>query len=222
MKKNKISKNWLLKQNKDPFFKQSKIQGFRSRSAFKLIEMNKKFKFLKKNLSLLDLGSCPGGWSQVARKEITKGKILAVDIKPMEKIYNVDFIKGDFCEDSIYEKIIFYFNNKVDIVLSDMAANTSGNKALDSYKTGKLCLNAMNLSRKILSQDGVFLSKLFMGSIFEEINDEAIKNFKKVIKYKPLSSKKESKEIYIFCKGILKIWYIDRSYLIIMLWKISY
>ena len=205
MKKNKISKNWLLKQNKDPFFKQSKIQGFRSRSAFKLIEMNKKFNFLKKNLSLLDLGSYPGGWSQVARKEITKGKILAVDIKPMEKIYNVDFIKGDFCEDSICEKIIFYFNNKVDIVLSDMAANTSGNKALDSYKTGELCLNAMNLSRKILSQDGVFLSKLFMGSIFEEINDEAIKNFKKVIKYKPLSSKKESKEIYIFCRGILKI-----------------
>jgi 23S rRNA (uridine2552-2'-O)-methyltransferase len=205
LKKNKISKNWLLKQNKDPFFKQSKIQGFRSRSAFKLIEMNKKFRFLKKNLSLLDLGSYPGGWSQVARKEITKGKILAVDIKPMEKIYNVDFIKGDFCEDSICEKIIFYFNNKVDIVLSDIAANTSGNKALDSYKTGELCLNAMNLSRKILSQDGVFLSKLFMGSIFEEINDEAIKNFKKVIKYKPLSSKKESKEIYIFCKGILKI-----------------
>ena len=203
MKKNKISKNWLLKQNKDPFFKQSKIQGFRSRSAFKLIEMNKKFNFLKKNLSLLDLGSYPGGWSQVARKEITKGKILAVDIKPMEKIYNVDFIKGDFCEDSICEKIIFYFNNKVDIVLSDMAANTSGNKALDSYKTGELCLNAMNLSRKILSQDGVFLSKLFMGSIFEEINDEAIKNFKKVIKYKPLSSRKESKEIYIYCEGLL-------------------
>ena len=184
----------------------AKIQGFRSRSAFKLIEMNKKFKFLKKNLSLLDLGSYPGGWSQVARKEINKGKILAVDIKPMETIYNVDFIKGDLCEARICEKIIFYFDNKkVDIVLSDMAADTSGNKSLDSYKTGELCLNAMNLSRKILSQNGVFLSKLFMGTIFQEINDEAIKNFKKVIKYKPLSSKKESKEIYIFCKGILKI-----------------
>ena len=205
MKKNKISKNWLIKQKKDPFFKQSKIQGFRSRSAFKLIEMDKKFKILKKNLSLLDLGSCPGGWSQVARKKIINGKILAVDIKPMEKIYNVDFIKGDFSEDSTCEKIIFYFNNKVDVVLSDMAINTSGNKALDSYRTGELCLNAMNLSRKILSQDGVFLSKVFMGSIFQEINDNAIKNFKKVVKYKPLSSRKESKEIYIFCKGILNI-----------------
>ena len=86
-----------------------------------------------------------------------------------------------------------------------MAINTSGNKALDSYRTGELCLNAMNLSRKILSQDGVFLSKVFMGSIFQEINDKAVKNFKKVVKYKPLSSKKESNEIYIFCKGISKI-----------------
>ena len=214
MKKNKISKNWLIKQNKDPFFRQSKIQGYRSRSAFKLIEMNKKFKFIKKNSSLLDLGSSPGGWSQVARKEIIKGKILAVDIKPMEKIYNVDFIMGDFCEANTYEKIIFYFKNKVDIVLSDMATNTPGNKALDSYRIGELCLNAMDLSKKILSQDGVFLSKIFMGSIFQEINDKAMKNFKKVVKYKPLSSKRESKEIYIFCKGILNIWYLMQKSLV--------
>jgi len=167
--------------------------------------MNRKFKFLKKNLTLLDLGSSPGGWAQVARRKILKGKILAVDIKPMEKIYNVDFIKGDFCEDSVYEKIILYFNNKVDVVLSDMAANTSGNKDLDSYRTGELCLKAMDLSKKILSEEGIFLSKLFMGSIFQEINNTAIKNFKKVIKYKPLSSKKESKEIYIFCKGIINV-----------------
>ena len=205
MKKNKISKNWLIKQNKDPYFRQSKIQGYRSRSAFKLIEMNKKFKFLKKNLSLLDLGSYPGGWSQVASKEIIKGKILAVDIKSMEKISNVNFIKGDFCEYAICEKIMLYFNNKIDVVLSDMAANTSGNKSLDSYKIGELCLQAMSLARKILTQDGVFLSKIFMGSIFNEIKEKANKGFKKVAIYKPLASKKESKEIYIFCKGILKI-----------------
>ena len=205
MKKNKISKNWLIKQNKDPFFRLSKIQGYRSRSAFKLIEMNKKFKFLKKNSSLLDLGSCPGGWSQVARKEIVKGKILAVDVKPMEKINSVDFINGDFCDVSIYKKIMLYFGNKIDVVLSDMATNTSGNKTHDSYKTGELCINAMNLAKEILSHDGVFLSKIFMGSIFREINEKAKKNFKNVIRYKPLSSKKESKEIYIFCKGILKI-----------------
>ena len=205
MKKNKISKNWLSKQKKDQFFIRSKIEGYRSRSAFKLIEMDKKFKFLKKNSLLLDLGSCPGGWSQVASKEITKGKILAVDIKSMEKINNVDFIKGDFRENKICEEIKLYFNNKIDVVLSDMATNTSGNKSLDSYRIGELCINAMNLSKKILALDGIFLSKTFMGSIFKEINEKANKSFKKVAIYKPLSSKKESKEIYIFCKGILKI-----------------
>ena len=207
MKKNKISKNWLTKQKGDQFFKQSKIQGYRSRSAFKLLEMNKKFKFLRKNISLLDLGSYPGGWSQVVAKEIYKsnGKILAVDVKLMEKINNVDFIKGDFCKKETHKKIIDYFNYKIDVVLSDIAANTSGNKFLDSYRTGELCLNAMNLAKKILTTEGVFLSKIFMGSIFNEIKELANKSFKKVVIYKPLSSRKESKEIYIFCKGILKI-----------------
>ena len=109
MEKKKISKDWLRKHKKDPFFKKSKIQGFRSRSAFKLIEMNKKFKFLKKNIFLLDLGSSPGGWSQVARKEIIGGKILSVDVKSMEAINNVDFIKGDFLQNNVCEKIFNYF-----------------------------------------------------------------------------------------------------------------
>tara|TARA_Y100000590_G_scaffold384420_1_gene455775 strand:- start:229 stop:840 length:612 start_codon:yes stop_codon:yes gene_type:complete len=202
---NKKSNNWLVKRKRDKFFIKSKIVGFRSRSAFKLIEMNKKFNFLKKNISLLDVGSCPGGWSQVASKEIANGKILAVDIKHMEKINNVDFLKGDFNEEKMKQKIIDYFNNNVDVVLSDAAANTTGNKALDSYRTGDLCLNAMNFAKKILTKNGIFLSKIFMGSTFKEINEKAKKCFKKVVIYKPLSSKKESKEIYIFCKGILKI-----------------
>ena len=205
MKKNRISKDWLLKKNRDPFFKKAKARGFRSRSAFKLIEMNKKFKFLKNNISILDLGSSPGGWSQVISHEVVSGKILAVDIKSMNRINNVEFVKGDFCDSNIYEKIILHFNNKVDVVLSDMAENTTGNKSLDSYRTGQLCIEAMNLSKRILSKDGVFLSKIFMGSIFKEIDDIAKKNFKKVVKYKPLSSKKESKEIYIFCKDVLNI-----------------
>ena len=204
MKKNKTSKNWIIKQHRDQFFKKSKIQGYKSRSAFKLIEMNRKFRFLKKKSLLLDMGSCPGGWSQVANKEIIRGKLLAVDIKPMEKINNVDFIKGDFRDKEIYEKILLYFNNKIDVVLSDMAENTSGNKELDAYRTGQLCLDAMDLATKILSKDGVFLSKMFMGSIYSEINEKSKNCFKKVVKYKPLSSKKESKEIYFFCKGVLK------------------
>ena len=205
MKKKKFSKNWITKQSKDLYFRESKIQGYRSRAVFKLIEMNKKFKFLKKNSLIIDLGSSPGSWSQYASKEIRNGKILAVDILSMKEIDKVNFMKGDFLDNYIYEKIAIYFKSKIDVVLSDMAANTSGNKELDTYRTGELCLNAMNLSKKILRDDGVFLSKLFMGSIFKEIDETAKKSFKKVVKYKPLSSKKESKEIYIYCKGILKM-----------------
>jgi len=204
LKKNKISKNWLNKQKRDLYFRESKVQGYRSRAVFKLIEMNNKFKFLKKNSLLIDLGASPGSWSQFARKEITKGKILALDILPMKKIDNVNFINSDFLDKDIFEKIRIYFKSKVDVVLSDMASNTSGNKELDTYRTGELCLNAMNLSRKVLHDNGVLVSKMFMGSIFKEINETAKKSFKKVVIFKPLSSKKESKEIYIYCQGLLK------------------
>ena len=205
MKKNKISKNWLSKQKKDQFFIRSKIEGYRSRSAFKLIEMNKKFKFLKNNTHLLDLGSSPGGWSQVASEKITNGKILAIDTKPMQKIYKVNFLEGDLLDQTTTEKIHSYFDGKIDVVISDMASNTSGNKDLDSNRTGELCLNAMDLAIKILKSDGVFLSKLFMGSIFTDINKKANIYFNKIVKFKPLSSRQESKEIYIYCKGISKL-----------------
>jgi len=205
LKKNKISKDWLIKHRKDQFFRQSKIHGYRSRAAYKLIEMNKKFKFLNKNTLLLDLGSSPGGWSQVASSIITKGKILAVDINPMEKIDKVDFLAGNLMDTSVREKIFSFYESKIDTVISDIAANTSGNKNLDSYRTGELCLESMDLAYRILNQDGVFLSKIFMGSVFLEIHEKAKKCFKKVIKYKPLSSRKESKEIYIYCKGISKV-----------------
>ena len=135
--------------------------------------MNQKFKFLNKNTYLLDLGSSPGGWAQVASKKITKGNILAVDIKPMENVNNVNFLRGDFLELEIYEKICAYFDKKIDVVISDMSPNTTGNKNLDSYRTGELCLRAMDLARRILQEKGVFLSKLFMGSIFAEIHKKA-------------------------------------------------
>ena len=205
MKKNKISKNWLIKQHRDPFFKQSKIQGYRSRSAFKLIEMNKKFKFLKKETYLLDLGCSPGGWAQVATKIISKGEILSVDIKSMDNIHNVNFLKGDLLDNEICEKISNYFEKKFDVVISDIAANTTGNRNLDSFRTGELCLIAMDLAKKVLNKEGVFLSKVFMGSVFDEINKKAREYFKNVIKYKPASSKKESKELYIYCKGFSKV-----------------
>lgn len=202
MKKNRVSKNWKNKQKKDIFFRQSKIQGYRSRSAFKLIEINKKFNLIKGNADLLDLGASPGGWSQVASKLISSGKILSVDIKEMEKIEKVTFMRGSIDDITFCEKIYKYFDKKIDVVISDMAANTTGNKNLDSFRTGQLCINAMNLAREILKKDGIFLSKIFMGSSFLELQESAKKKFKKVVLYKPLASKKESKELYIFCRGI--------------------
>ena len=203
MKKNKSTKNWLNKKKRDPFFKKKKILGYRSRSAFKIIEIDKKFKFLNKNISLLDLGSSPGGWSQVAAKKIFHGKILSVDIKTMDEIDKVYFLKGDFFDEEIYKKIFKYFSRKIDVVMSDMAVNTSGNKNLDSFRTGQLCLKTIDFAQKILHKEGVLIFKVFMGSIFDEIYKKSKKSFKKVVIYKPKSSKKESKEIYIYCKEIL-------------------
>ena len=205
MKKNKISKNWLNKRKKDQFFKKAKIHGYRSRSAYKLIEMTKKFKFIKKDSFLLDLGCSPGGWSQVASEIIVNGKILSIDNKYMNRLENVNFILDDVYNEELTLKVQKFFNKKIDVVLSDMAANTTGNKNLDSFRTGELCLNAMDLAKNVLSKNGVFLAKAFMGSIFDEIQKKSEKYFKKVIKYKPLSSKNESKEIYIFCKDVLNI-----------------
>ena len=200
MKKNKISKNWINKQKRDIYVREAKWQGYRSRSAFKLLEIDQKFNFLSNSKLLLDLGSTPGGWSQVASKKIKNGKILSVDTREMLPIHNTTFLQGDLTNLETQNNIIKFFNRKIDIMVSDMAVNTTGNKELDSIRTGNLCLNALSFSRKILNYKGVFISKIFMGSIFEEIRIKAKKLFKEVLIFKPKSSRKESKEIYIFCK----------------------
>jgi len=202
LKKNKISKNWVRKQKKDLYVRESKLQGYRSRSAFKLIEIDKKFNFFSKANFLLDLGSAPGGWSQVASEKIKKGKILSVDTKYMASIDKVTFLKGDFTNVETQNRIINFFSNKIDVVVSDMAANTTGNKELDSIRTGNLCLNALKFSHNILNLKGIFISKVFMGSIFKDIQIEAKKLFKKMSVFKPDASRKESKEIYIFCQNL--------------------
>ncbi len=202
MKKNKISKNWINKQNRDIYVRKSKDQGYRSRSAFKLIEIDQRFHFLSKTRSLLDLGSAPGSWSQVVSKKIKNGKILSVDIKEMLPISNTIFLKGDFTELKIQKKIIKFFNTKIDTMISDMASNTTGNKELDSLRTGNLCLNALEFSRKILKTNAYFVSKIFMGAIFKEIQFRAKEIFKEVLIFKPKSSRKESREIYVICRNL--------------------
>ena len=200
MKKNKISKNWINKQNRDIYVRESRDKGYRSRSAFKLIEIDQKFRFLSGSKLLLDLGSAPGSWSQVASQKIKNGKILSVDITEMLPINNTTFLKGDLTNIETQNNIRNFFNTKIDIVISDIAANTTGNKEIDSIRTGNLCLNALELSCKILNNNGVFISKIFMGSVFKEIMNEAKKKFKEVSIFKPKSSRKESKEIYMYCK----------------------
>ncbi len=200
MKKNKISKNWINKQRRDIYVRQSKVEGYRSRAVYKLQEIDQKFKIFKNGISVIDLGAAPGSWSQYALKNIKNGKIVSIDLKDFEKIGNIHQIKGDFTDDSYKKKIIDYFGTKVDVVLSDMAVNTTGNKNLDSIYTGELCMEAMKFSKETLKNDGKFISKIFMGSTFNEIVSEAKKIFKENKVFKPLASKKGSKESFIVCK----------------------
>ncbi len=201
-KRVKKSNSWKIKQHRDPYFKKSKTLGYRSRASFKLIEINKKFKFIKKDSNLLDLGSYPGGWSQVARQIINRGKILSIDIKEMKPIENVKFFKGDILEDITKSKIIEYFQSNLDIIISDMAADTTGNKTLDSIRTNQLSADIINLSKKILKPKGVLVSKLFMGEDFIEVKNLANSTFKIVNFFKPKSSRKESKETYLHCQSL--------------------
>ena len=202
-KRVKKSNSWRIKQHRDQFFKKSKILGYRSRASFKLIQLNDKFKFLKKNIKLLDLGASPGGWSQVATKLIKSGKILSIDIKAMDPVENVKFFKCDILDNNTENKIINFIKGKLDVIISDMAANTTGNKSLDSIRTNQLCSAVLNLSSKILKPKGVLVSKLFMGDDFLEVKNLAKSMFSNVDFFKPESSRDESKETYVHCR-ILK------------------
>ncbi len=202
MKKNKISKNWINRQKRDIYVRQSKVDGYRARSAYKLIEIDKKFKIFKNGLFILDIGAAPGSWSQYASKTIKNGKIISIDLKDMSPINNGIHIKGDFTEPNIQEKIKENLTKEFDVVMSDMAVNTTGVKNLDSIQTGELCKEAMKFSRKVISSKGYFISKIFMGGTFNEIVALGKKIFREVKVFKPLSSRKESKESFIVCKKI--------------------
>jgi len=201
-KRAKKSRTWVIKQHRDQFFKKAKVLGYRSRASFKLIELNKKFNFIKKNSYLLDIGSAPGGWSQVASKIITNGKIIAVDILSMQNIDNVTFLKSDFLDEKTHNKILAIFNKKIDIIISDMAENTTGNKTVDSIRTNNLCSEVIKFSVKMLTLNGSMVCKLFMGEDFLEVKNLAKKYFKNVEFFKPESSRSESKETYIFCSSL--------------------
>ena len=200
MKKNKISKNWIIRQKRDIFVRQSKIEGYRSRAIYKLKEIDEKFKIFKNTTSIIDLGAAPGSWSQYIIRQYKKSLVLAIDLLDFEHIDKVNKIVGDFTKSENKEKIKNFFNKKVDVVISDMAVNTTGNKNLDSIVTGELCIEAMEFAFEMLDKKGKFISKIFMGSSFNEIVADAKKKFREVNIFKPLSSRKDSKESFIICK----------------------
>ena len=202
MKKNKISKNWVNKQRRDTYVRQSKVDGYRARSAYKLIEIDEKFKIFKGGISVIDIGAAPGSWSQYAAKTAKSVRLISIDLKEMEPIGNTVQIQGDFTEESTQERVREHINTKVDVVMSDMAVNTTGIKNIDSIQTGELCKEAMFFAKDILIDNGFFISKIFMGGTFNEIVSEGKKFFKEVKVFKPKSSRKDSKESFIICSKL--------------------
>ena len=202
MKKNKISKNWVNKQRRDTYVRQSKVDGYRARSAYKLKEIDEKFKIFKGGMSVVDIGAAPGSWSQYVAKVVKSGKIISIDLKEMENIENTLQIQGDFTLVNTQNQIKEYLKKKPDVVMSDMAVNTTGIKNIDSIQTGELCKEAMVFSKDVISEKGFFISKIFMGSTFNEIVALGKKIFKEVKVFKPKSSRKDSKESFIICKNL--------------------
>jgi 23S rRNA (uridine2552-2'-O)-methyltransferase len=202
LKKNKISKNWVNKQRRDTYVRQSKVDGYRARSAYKLIEIDEKFKIFKGGLTVIDIGAAPGSWSQYANKVAKNGKLISIDLKKMEPIGSSLQIQGDFTEEGVQKEIKNNTTSKVDVVMSDMAVNTTGIKNIDSIQTGELCKEAMVFAKDLLNENGYFISKIFMGGTFNEIVAEGKKYFKEVKVFKPKSSRKDSKESFIICKKL--------------------
>ena len=200
MKKNKISKNWINKQRRDTYVRQSKVDGYRARSAYKIKEIDEKFKIFKGGMSVIDIGAAPGSWSQYVSKIVKNGKIISIDLKEIEDIHNTLQIQGDFTSTETQNQVKDYLKNKPDVVMSDMAINTTGIKNVDSIQTGELCKEAMIFSKDVISEKGFFISKIFMGSTFNEIVALGKKIFKEVKVFKPKSSRKDSKESFIICK----------------------
>jgi 23S rRNA (uridine2552-2'-O)-methyltransferase len=202
LKKNKVSKNWINKQKRDIYVRKSQVEGYRARSVYKLIEINEKFKIFKNGYSVIDIGASPGSWSQYVAKSVKGGRLVSIDLKDIEKIENMIQIKGDFTESDTQEKIKSYFKSKVNVVLSDMAVNTTGIKNIDAIYTGELCKEAMLFSKDMLTKEGNFIAKLFLGKSFNEIVALAKTIFKEVKVFKPKSSRKESKESFLICKNL--------------------
>ncbi len=204
MTKHKNKQKWLDEHFSDEYVKKAQQMGLRSRAVFKLEEIDKKDKLLGPNQVVVDLGAAPGGWSEYAIKKVTgTGRVIALDLLDIEPINGVDFIKGDFSDDAVFEGLQQLIDNRpIDIVLSDIAPNMSGSKAIDQPKSMYLAELALDFAKNGLSNKGVFLIKLFQGEGFDQFVTDAKKAFLSVVIRKPKASRARSREVYLLAKGL--------------------
>jgi 23S rRNA (uridine2552-2'-O)-methyltransferase len=197
------NRSWIQRHVKDPYVKQSQVDGFRSRASYKLLEIVEKDRLIRSGMTVVDLGSSPGGWSQVASGLVgASGGVVALDILPMDPVSGVEFIQGDFTDDSTYGRLQQLVKNKsVDLVISDMAPNLSGSQEIDQPAMMHLAELSLDLALKFLDAKGVFISKLFHGQGFDRFVLEVRKLFNKVSIVKPHASRSKSKEVYIVASG---------------------
>ena len=187
----------------DPYVKQAQKEGYRSRSSYKLIELNEKDRLIRPGMLILDLGSAPGGWSQVAGRLVgEKGRVLATDILPMEPLKNVDFIQGDFTEESVFNQILTALNGaKIDLVISDISPNITGIDSADQGSSIYLVELALDMTRRVLKPKGNFVAKVFQGSGSDAYLKDVRTSFEKVSVRKPAASRSRSREVYVVAKG---------------------
>jgi len=203
MSQSKTSKAWLKEHFDDRFVKQSQQDGYRSRASYKLLELQEKDNLIAPGMTVVDLGSAPGGWSQVAARLVgSKGRVVASDILEMDSVAGVTFIKGDFTDDDVYQSILNAMKGELaDLVISDMAPNMSGMNAVDQPAAMYLVELALDLGTQVLKPGGNFVAKVFQGEGFEAYLKSMRDNFQKVITRKPDSSRARSREVYLLGKG---------------------
>lgn len=209
MAKKKFSKNWVLQHINDPYVKQAQQKGYRARAAFKLTELLDTEKLLQKGDVVVDLGAAPGSWSQVARERLVgaggeiDGRIIALDLLPMEPIAGVEFLQGDFRDDAVLHQLEAMLNGqKVDLVVSDMAPNLSGVSSADSARIQHVCELAMEFACAHLKPDGALIVKAFHGSGFSQIVETFKRHFRRVVERKPKASRDKSSETFLVARGL--------------------
>ncbi|MDC3199086.1 23S rRNA (uridine(2552)-2'-O)-methyltransferase RlmE [Porticoccaceae bacterium] len=198
------NRSWIKQHVKDPYVKQSQVDGYRSRASYKLLEIVEKDRLIRSGMTVVDLGSAPGGWSQVAARLVGHtGRVHALDLLPMDSIAGVDFIQGDFTEEDVFDELLTLIENRpVDLVISDMAPNLSGNKAVDQPAVMYLAELAVELAEKVLTSNGVFIAKLFQGQGFDPFVLQVRTLFNGVSIIKPDASRSRSREVYLVAKGL--------------------